>query len=355
MPAIRPLERSDLPQVNVLLQEYVPGWSDSGHGAQFIAATLLDHPWADEELPSLVATGEDGEVTGFIGAQARRLSNGDRALRGICCSHLVVAPGHRGGAAGALLLRRLMSGGQDITWSDTANEAVVRMWLAFGGSLDATRTCEWMLVLRSARWFRDLAAARIRRGGPSRRQQAPVPALPFQAAGPRLAKGAFPELAPEVTGEVATAAAIVDALPAIDRRGRLRVAYDEAFLDSLLRLIETSTGALVRRIVYRDRQPIGWYAYVPGPDKVCRVLHLSAFDANGDDVLGELVRHARAEGGAVLAGRLEPHLTGPLRERLAILGFARQPVLHVRDPELRARLLTDSSLLTQLDGEWFVT
>jgi hypothetical protein len=38
-----------------------------------------------------------------------------------------------------------------------------------------------------------------------------------------------------------------------------------------------------------------------------------------------------------------------------VIGFARQPVIHVRDPEVHALLSTDASLLTHLDGEWYVT
>jgi len=62
---------------------------------------------------------------------------------------------------------------------------------------------------------------------------------------------------------------------------------------------------------------------------------------------------ADALGTAVLAGRAEPHLAGPLSRRFAVLGFARHPVMHATDPKLGAVLATGSSLLTRLDGEPF--
>jgi len=55
----------------------------------------------------------------------------------------------------------------------------------------------------------------------------------------------------------------------------------------------------------------------------------------------------------VLCGRVEPNLDRPLRARFAVLGFARRPLIHAREPELAAALAT-SSLLTQLSGEWWV-
>ncbi len=72
-------------------------------------------------------------------------------------------------------------------------------------------------------------------------------------------------------------------------------------------------------------------------------------------MLGDLLAHARSERSAVVTGRLEPYLLWPLRHRLAILGFARQPVIHTHDPEIESVLATSASLMTQLDSEWFVT
>ncbi|MFN8161348.1 MAG: hypothetical protein U0R52_09945 [Solirubrobacterales bacterium] len=354
MTEIRAFAPDDVPAVDRLLRDHLPYWPDPSESARFLAGTLLEHPWADDELTSLVALGGSGEVIGFIGAQVRRMSMGKRSVRGVCCSHLVVAAGHRGGAAGALLLRRMLSAGQEVTWSDTANEPVVRMWRAFGGSVDGARSCDWMLVLRSGRWLREVATTGLRKQNRDR-DLVPVAAFPFQAAGSRMIGRPFPEPGPEVGGQGATAAEVVEALGRIDRAGHLRVAYDEGFLSHLFAQIEASRGRLVTRIVRRGADPIGWYAYAHVSEGVCRVLHLAAFEPNGDDVLAELVAHARKDGGTVLAGRLEPHLIEPLHTRFAVLGFARQPVVHSRDPELRAALLSEASLITQLDGEWFVT
>jgi hypothetical protein len=70
-------------------------------------------------------------------------------------------------------------------------------------------------------------------------------------------------------------------------------------------------------------------------------------------VLSELVSHARAHGSAALAGRAEPHLHGALGRRLAVLGYARQPMIVAKDPELAAVIATGSCLLTRLGGDLF--
>jgi len=349
MASIRPLEHGDVTPVAELLRRHLQG-SFELH-KDFLAATLLDHPWADPELPSLVAI-DDGNPVGLVGSQVRRMRIGERRLRAVCCAHLVVAPEHRNGAVGALLLRRLLSGPQDLTWSDTASDVVMRMWSVFGGYADHARACDWMLALRPGRWGAAVLSSLVRRRDAGR-DLLPVKAMPLHLAGRRLAPRAFPPPESGVTGEPAGAAAIVEHAAAFADRGRMRPDHDVEHLEHLSALVERTTGALERRLVRRDGRPIGWYARVDRPGGGSRVLHLAARDADLEAVVGELVQHARRIGRPVLSGRLEPHLEDPLRRRRAVLGLARRPVLHTRDQEVRGLLGSGSALITQLDGEWY--
>jgi hypothetical protein len=331
-----------------------------GHDAAgFLRATLLDQPWADDELPSLVATDDRGEIIGFIGSQVRRIRLDDRVLRAVSPAHLAVADDRRAGAAGALLLRRLLAAGQDLTYTDQATDIVMRMWRTFGGGVDSARVCDWMLLLRPLRWLGRVTLSAIREGS-LRRERIPVGALPFQAAA-RVFRRA-PEPLKGVVGEDATAAAIVEALPDLTKGVRLRVDYDEPYLRHLFEQMDAYfPDPVVRRLVRRDGRPIGWYAYRLGRQRswgtegTARVLNLTTTESEGDAVLQELMEHARAQGSAVLAGRLEPRLMWPLRRQLAVMGFARQPAIHANDPVVLATLASSESLLTQLDSEWFVT
>ena len=275
-------------------------------------------------------------------------------LQAVCCSHLVVADDPRVGPAGALLLRRMLSGKQDLTWTDTATDGVARMWRTFGGHIDHTRSFDWMLVLRSVRWARELLTTRVRRRVPVR-QLAPARAVPLHAVGPRFAPHSFPSLPADVRGEDTTAAAIAESFDDLTRDLRLYVDYDEASLDQLFALIESAVEPPVRRLVRRGEVAIGWYAYLSRPGGASRVLHVCGRDSEMEAVFGELVHDARERGGAVLTGRYEPHLRTSLSRRSAVLGFARCPLIHSRELEVSALLATGSSLLTDLDGEWFAT
>ena len=318
-----------------------------------VVGLMLDHPWADAELTSLVAVDERGAIVGFTGVQARRMRMDGNAIRGVCCTHAVVAPEHRPGAVGARLVRRVLLGPQDVTWADAATDAVAGVYRICGGHVDFVRACDWMLVIRPIRWVGGIVAGVVRRNPVSRRTFVPVGGMPAQAAGPRLLSMAFPELPAGVAGEDATPADIVEHLPAINAHLRVWVDHDEENLRHLFSLFERYRAPLVRRLVRRRGRPVGWYAYLLQKGGASRVLHLAARERDTDAVLGELVSHARAHGAAVLTGRAEPHLQGALERRLAVLGYARHPVIRARDPELEAALATSTSLLTRLEGEMF--
>jgi hypothetical protein len=349
MATIRPFERSDLPSVSRLLRTNIEGW---WRDDQFLSGTLLDQPWADPERPSLVAV-ENDEVTGFVGAQVRRMVFDDRPVRGVCVSHLAVAPGKRAGAAGALLLSKLLGGPQDLSWSDSANAAVVRMWRTFGGDVDSARACDWMIVLRPSRWLAGAAGNLVRRRGVGRRE-VPVGALPAHV-GPRIGEPDAAEPAVETLSETATTEEIAENEPAATRGVRLRVEHDPGYLDHVFGLIEREGVPVARRLVRRGGRVVGWYAYLRRPDGACRVLHFSASTRDRNAVFERLIEDVRADGGTVLSGRFEPGLEEPLAARLAVLGIARKPMIHTGDAELRAVMQTESTLITQLDSEWFVT
>jgi predicted N-acetyltransferase YhbS len=349
MADIRPLTQADVPRVVALLRAHMGGWVLDERA---VVGLMLDHPWADPELPSLVAV-EDGEIVGFTGVQARRLRFDGAAIRGVCCTHAVVDPAYRGGAAGALLLSRILSGPQAVTWTDSATEAVAAVYRMQGGDLDHARACDWMLVLRPVRWLSGIAAAVARRGPFARRNLLPVGAVPAQAAGRRLLRRAYPALPSDVAGRDSTAEQIAEQVPELNARRRVWVDHDAAQLQHLFDLVEMFRRPVVRRIVLRRDRVIGWYAYLLQPGGASRVLHLAALDRETGNVLGELLEHARAGGSAVVTGRAEPHLQRALSERFAVLEYARQPALRTKDAELAAALATPSSLLTRLEGEVF--
>jgi hypothetical protein len=342
MAEIRALERADLPAVAKLVGAELSGWR---RDAATLEHALLDHPWADEGTPSLVAV-EGGRVIGSVGAQYRRLRFEGRELIGVSVSHLVVSRDGRGSAAGALLIRRLLSGPQDLTWTDDSTPQAERIWRMFGAEADHARAAEWLLVLRRGAWWSRVPQIVVR---PARRKRTwfPLNAVPLHALG--LRPGVPAQTAdPELTSEEVTPEELA-AVPPPDARGvRLQVAHDAASVAWGIEHLRRLGRPPVIRLVRRGDVPIGWYAWLPHP-LVCRVVHVAAAPADVGQVAGRLVADARQQGVVALAGRVEPHLDAVLRSWSAGVSLGQRPLLHARDPELRAACASSSALLTELD------
>jgi hypothetical protein len=346
MGAIRPLEQRDLPDVSRLVQEQ---FKNPLLHEGFLARTFLDDPWCDLATPSLVAQDAEGQVVGFIAVQPRRLRLDDRPLRGVCCSHLVVAPSSRAGAVGAMLLRQVLAGPQDLTWSINANELVVRIWRLVGGQADPARSYGWMLVLRPVRWLASVGLSLVRWRAVGD-ELAPAGALPLPGS---TAGRAERSQETDLVSEQADAAGIVDHARALAGRGQIVPDFDLAHLQHLFDTIRRAGTPLALRLVRRGDRPIGWYAYVEVASRLARLIHLQAARNEVGGVLGDAVAHARGSGQMAIGGRLEPGLEWPLERQGATLGFALSSVLHARDPDIRATLTGGSALLTQLTGEWW--
>ena len=257
MSTIRPLERADLPAVIALMR---PNFESFSRDRSFVEGTLADDPWAPDPLPALVSE-DGGEIVGFIGAQARRMTFDGNEVRGVSVSQFVVAPERRGGGAALGLLRHLFSGPQELTWAEDSPENVARMWGVLGGGVDHSRTCDWMLILRPVRWLGRIIPRAPREGFP--KHTVPVPALPTGAL--RTRRRVKQASVADIVGHDASAAEAAAELPALTRRIRLRADYDEQHLDHKLKHWSSVAGDLVSRLVRRRGRTVGWYVYIPRP------------------------------------------------------------------------------------------
>jgi hypothetical protein len=355
MSDVRPLDPADIPAVADLFRVAMGPENELSRPwlADFLRETLLHSPWIDPEIPSLVATGDDGAITGFIASNVRPVVVDGRRVRGACCAHLVVDESARSQAIGPQLLGRYMGGPQDLTFTDTATEVVARMWRSFGGRADGGRSTGWMLVLRPAPWA--LAVGRARVQGRRAPGLVSVPALPFHIGGSRLTGHRAPEAGPAVETAPLTAAELVEHQAAILKGVRVHLDYDEQYVGWLFGRLDSlyATAVVVRRLVRIGGRPVGWFVYVHDPGGPGRVLQVAARERDTDLVVEALVGDARERGVTVLSGRLEPNLVEPLRKRWAVLGFDARTLVHAKDNEVLEAVATGPTLLTRFDGEWW--
>jgi predicted N-acetyltransferase YhbS len=352
MTPIRPLERDDLPAVAALYADFV-GWdrdaSEPGL-VDFFRRTLLEDPFAEADVPALVYEDPQAGVVGVIGSRVRRFHDGDRVVRLACSGPLLAHAEHRRRGVGGLLLRRYLSGPQELTFNDRAIGEVPDMWQRLGGVAHTSASIGWACVVAPA----GAAAAALthRFASAAEPPGAALLARVDALAGRRLRR-------PSGAGSIEplTNDALLDLVARLRRAFALRPAYDDAYLTWLFRELDVAAipGHLVCRLVRADDgRPAGAYVMFVAPRWYAHVVQVVASGADVELVLDHLMHDAAAEGAVEVRGRFEPHLLAALRARRCRLIGADWTLLHSRNRDLLGTVLSSRALFTRLDGEWWM-
>lgn len=354
MSEIRALEDRDIEPVAALYERVVrSGANDAPPGlVDYFRRTLLDHPWSDPDIPSLVYEGGDGRILGFIGSHPRRARLDEQQIRIGCSGQLVSDPSHGNPAVGALLMRRYLGGPQDLTITDGATQLVSDMWTRLGGFVVHPSSFVWTRLLRPARAGGERLATRS--GRPELpRGAAPVLGL-VDAAATRWTRPSGPD--PDLESVELTAAALVEHEPEVSRGARLRRELDVPAAEWLLRELAavTTRGRLVRRLIRRAGRPVGWYVAYLRSGGTSQVLDVRAVAGEVDAVFDVLVDECWRSDSAAVEGRVDPWLFETVARR-RLLARPRERVLyHTREPEIERTVATGTSGLSRLDGEWWM-
>jgi hypothetical protein len=320
--------------------------------AAYFERTLLDHPWADADVPSLVFETSDNRIVGFIGSYVRRLLIDDRPIRMGCAGLFVTDPDVRQLGIGARLLGSYVSGPQDLAITDGAIDVVHEMWIRLGGyalhpgSLVWTRLFRpwrtvgdmWLELQGKERWRRTLRPAWRVLDSPTTRITRP------------------PERPAGVHAEELTPRALYQRQAEVLRDARLRIDYDEPFLEWLFREMAAirTRGTLVRRLLRREDRVVGWYVAYLKPGGVSQVMDVKATRGQLATVLDYLFADAWDGGTDAVEGRLEPALYEPLSTRRCWLRYGSRSLFHSRDPDVLAAISLGKSALSRLDGEYWM-
>ena len=323
--------------------------------AVYFERIFFQHPWRDEELSSWVYEDGRGHVTGFLGVLPRRMMWRGQPIRLATSTQLMVAPRSRG-LVGLWLVRAFLTGPQDLSLSDTANDTSRRILEGLGGSTSMIHSLAWLRPLRPCR---DLAS-RLARGWGIAGRAAALAARPLVAAGDAVAARMQDGAARRPAGSVQplTSALMLAHLDVLASR-RLRPVYESGSLDWLLEQVaeKRQFGTLERGLVRGGAGDVaGWFLYFLNPGGVSHVVQVAARPTTGRLVLRHLFHHAWARGATAVSGRLDPALVADL----AALGCAFQRdgpwvLVHARRPEILQAIERGDGFLSRLDGEWWLS
>ncbi len=120
---------------------------------EYIDHIYFHNPWYTEDIPSVVYQTKNGRVTGFLGVLPFQMVYKGRSVTAAIGGNYMVDPDAHDPFAGVLLLKKLFTGPQDLTMSDTGNDIGRRRWEEMGATTSDLHSLHWIRVLRPARFL----------------------------------------------------------------------------------------------------------------------------------------------------------------------------------------------------------
>jgi hypothetical protein len=355
MSEVRPMVAEEIPQVAELYR--VVDHSDwripPSEIVGFFQRILVDDPWTDPEIPTLVHVEDSGEITGFIASHVRRMSFDDTTIRLASGGPLIAHPKVRNRAVGPRLWKQYIAGPQELTIADGASDEMRQIFELIGGQMMHPSSMAWARVFRPFS-FMGSRVFHLHPRGKAVGERV-WPGLDLVTAKANYFRAPTGRA---TTIEPLTPQLLLEHMPVVTRSLRLFPAYDEPFLNWLFSELHDNRtwGKPVRRFVRDDKgRALGWYVYYLLPGEGCQVIQVAARDRHAGDVLDALFADAVEHGGAGLQGRVEPRLLAALAHRGSVFRFSARSLVHSRDPELLAVLAAGQALLSRLEGDWWMT
>jgi hypothetical protein len=353
---IRELTAEDLPAAVGLFERVYPEqrWFSRPSCERYFREIFFANPWRDLQLPSWIAE-ERGATVGFAGVLPRRMLFGARPLKVAVGSQFMVHPEWRHSLVALQLLKRVLSGAQDLFITDGANEQVRRLWLAVGGTIPILQNLEWTRLLRPTRY----ALALLAKPG-SRRPlhlAARAPCALADALAARLKPNRFDQEDDGLADEALDPRGMLQHLPeVVNGEYPLRSQYDR---DSLAWVFgqaarKTRHGRLRARAVLERGRLLGWFIYYAHAGAVNEVLQLAACDGGFDRVLRRLFRDAWRQGATAVRGRLDPVRLQQLSDRHCWMRReGAWTLIYSRHADLVTAIERGTAGISRLDGEWW--
>ena len=358
MSSVRSFEAADIGVVADLFQRRLrkAGTSAGDDLKDYFGTLFLDEEARRTGLTSRVHVRPDGTVSGFVGVLPVRMEFDGRRLLAANCGTLISDDRDNDPFIGARLLRDVMSGPQDITFSETANDTAAEMWRSMRATILGSYSLEWMRVLRPGAFALRAVAGRLPVAWLASPFARLIDAIVCRRGG-RQAWSHFVPLAGKADAfedVPATDSEFIEAMQAFVPSFSLRPHWEPQELVEMMRHAARKSlhGERVQRLVKaRTGKMIGTYLYYGDAGGIGRTVQVLSAPGQESVVIDRLIRNASERGLAAIRGRIQPALLPAMIGRKCAFMHASATVVHTRDPALIEEMVAGRAFLNGFVGE----
>ena len=357
--SVRPFAEADIPRVVDLYWRFMRRREGSAPAElrPLFHQLYFENPWVDPSYPSLVYEGKNGEVVGFLGIIARKMSLCGRPFRVAYGGNFIVDPGARATLAAQRLLGTYLGGKYELWQTDSANDISRTLLEKIGFRTIPALNLHWIRPLRPAQ-YASYALSRAVNSGPinSLRRIAKPFCIAADLLAAKLSASPFHPSQPRLQGSELGVETLQQCLLDFRDGYSIWAEYDFPALRWLLSFMgrETARGRLRKIVVRDDRNEVaGWYIYYVKSGAVGEVVQIGSSKKSTKDVLDHLFHDAFYQGLIGLHGIVDRQRLTDFSDKGCVFTCrGGWNVAFSRNGEILDALERGDSFVTRLDGEW---
>jgi hypothetical protein len=357
--SVRPFAETDIPRVVDLYWRFMRRREGSPPAElrPLFHQLYFENPWVDTAYPSLVYEGKNGEIVGFLGIIARKMSLCGRPFRVGYGGNFIVDPGARATLAAQRLLGTYLGGKYELWQTDSANDISRTLLERLGFRTIPALNLHWIRPLRPTQYASYALSRAINSAAINSLRRIAKPFCTVaDLVATKLSASPFHPSEPHLQGSELDIETLQQCLLDFRDGCSIWAEYDVQALRWLLAFMSRDTvRGHLRKVVLRDDkgQVAGWYIYYVKSGAVGEVVQVGSSQKSTKDVLDHLFHDAFDQGLIGLHGIVDRQRLADFSDKGCVFTCrGGWNVAFSRNAEILDALERGDAFVTRLDGEW---
>jgi hypothetical protein len=297
-----------------------------------------------------VCVDDKDKVIGFIGVLSRHMTYNKAPLNVAVAHRFLVDPQRASSMLAVRLMKRFLSGPQDLSLSDGANDQGKKFWIGCGGHVSWLYSIDWMKLILPMSYCLHVASRKNHRWLAS---LLPL-CKPLDRVGLWLFNRTSLQDTEELQREPLTPGPLLECIQQSSAVKSLAPVYTRQEIQWLYQFMAANaTRGQLEGCLLRDGSAgiIGCYLYYFGPNGVAEIMLLCARKKFEKQVYQHLLVELKGKQAIGVVGRIEPDFMPAFGENRVLFKRGCWAMIYSRRSELLEAVSSGNVFFSKLEGE----